>query len=497
MPLRLSPAEIARQLFVISPDRDERASQLCTETLLTLAANDYNSPQEGGLRSPKKRQFAFRSLVMGKNFFERHGEIRIGSGEHTLESYGRALAKGDDFSGSEHLAFAKAALEGLIDPQTRRGQRGTWLLYPFAESLLWYDARQTQGRPWDVRKVYMRGSGITLARLLLDPMSTKARDNARRAVSALKTALQLPSHVSTIARHLQVPISEPQPIPEPDEKKAWQAGESTQLISLCEALCIHASSIMEQPGTGPTAKLSRFRNMLGLDLAVHAIKSAWDLLDTPCEDRYLLLSIGGPERNRNFVRQRSEECYQGAHVRIREAIILALARRMEELSKKERRTIDWESEFEPRSNLEKIAAAIPSSRNATEYERLARLAFEQAGYGRPIHGFRVLLESIGMVQGHSGWRFLTATPDLMASFVGALSERMPMTSTDFLEELFLHWRIVVSPDIASRTNLLRRIDGSELARNARRVDRLLVEAGLALSLSDSTTIVGERIGGQA
>src|SRR5271165_462786 len=170
MPLRLSPAELARHLLVISPDRDERASQLCAETLLTLTSNDYTLPKAGKFRSPKKRQFALRSLVTGTNFFEKYQEIRIGSGEHTPASYGEALAAAGDFSGSENIGLAKAALEGLIDPQTRRGQAGTWLLYPFSEGLLWYDARQTQGRPWDVRKVYMRGSGITLARLLLDPI---------------------------------------------------------------------------------------------------------------------------------------------------------------------------------------------------------------------------------------------------------------------------------------------------------------------------------------
>ena len=499
MPLRLSPAEIARRLFVISPDRDERASQLCTETLLTLNANGYRPPKEGKVKSPKKRQFALRSLVTGTNFFERYPEKRIGSGDYTPGNYGQALAAARDFAGSENVSLAKAALEGLIDPQTRRGQPGTWLLYPFSEGLLWYDARQTQGRPWDVRKVYMRGSGITLARVLLDPSSTLARADGKRAVAALKEALQQRSQMSIIAEHLEQPISElDQPIqPEPDELKAWDAGKSDQLRSLSEALCVHARSIMEQAATGSTAKLSRFRNMLGLDFAFHALQSAWELTNTPTEERYLLLSIGGPERHVNYVRQRSEESYQAARMRIREAIILTLAQRMEQILKRERLTVDWESEFESRSNLQEVAKAIPGAKRAAEYEQLARRAYEQAGYSRPIDGFRVLLESIGMVQGHSGWRFLTATPDLMGSFVGALSKEMPMSSKEFMQRLFKEWRIVVSPEIASQTNLLKRLDGSELARNARRTERLLVDAGLAVSLSDSTTIVGEKVGAQA
>jgi hypothetical protein len=494
MTLRLSPAEISRRLLVIAPDRDERASQLCAETLLTLIANDYSPPKDGKLRSPKRRQFAIRSLVVGKNFFERYEEKRIGTGKYNPVEYGAALAGAQDFAGSENIGLAKAAIEGLLDPQTRAGQPGTWLLYPFSEGLLWYDARQTQGRPWDVRKVYMRGSGITLARLLLAPISGRSRAHARRAVAALKTALRERSQMSTIAEHLQLPVSElDQSLPtEPDEDKAWEAGGTEQLIPLTDALCLHSSSIVQQAGIGSTAKLWRFRNMLSLDLAIHVAKSAWDLTTTPPEEQYLLLTIGGPERYANFVRQRSEECYQSTRTRIREAIVLTLARRMEELAKTERKTVNWQSEFEPRSNLESIAAAIPKAKKPLDYETLARRAFEQAGYTRPIDGFRVLLESIGMVAGHSGWRFFTATPDLMGAFVGALSEQMPMSSREFFEQLFKHWRIVLSPELASRTNLLKRLDGSELARNARRAERLLVESGLAVSLSDSTTIVGER-----
>jgi hypothetical protein len=500
MPLRLSPAEIAQHLLVISPDRDERASQLCAETLLTLIANDYAPPQDGKVRSPKKRQFALRSIAMGTNFFEKYEEKRIGTGEHTPISYGQALAAARDFSGSENIALAKATLQGLIDPQTRRGQKGTWLLYPFSEDLLWYDARQTQGRPWDVRKVYMRGSGITLARLLLEPVSAQARTYGSEAVAALKMALREKSQMSVMAKRLQDPISiselDPAVQPEKDEQKAWEVGESQRLTSLSEALSVHACSIMRQNGTGSTAKLWHFRNLLGLDFAIHTIRSAWELTGMPSEDQYLLLSIGGPERQANFVRQRSEESYQAARTCIREAIILTLAHRMEQLAKKERRTISWESEFESRSNLEKVAADIPTAKTVREYEQLARRAYEQAAYDRPIDGFRVLLESIGMIQGHSGWRFFAATPDLMGSFVGALAEQMPMSSKDFLEELFKNWRIVLSPEIASRTSLLERLDGSELARNARRAERLLVEAGLAVSLSDSTTMVGENVGGK-
>jgi hypothetical protein len=44
MARRLTPGAVAKELFGIDPDRDERASQLCAETLLTLAQNRYRSP---------------------------------------------------------------------------------------------------------------------------------------------------------------------------------------------------------------------------------------------------------------------------------------------------------------------------------------------------------------------------------------------------------------------------------------------------------------------
>src|SRR5688572_11028156 len=103
MPLRLSPAEIAKELLVISPDRDERASQLCSETLLTLVANRYSPPKGGQLKSPKKRRFGLRSLVTGTNFLDKRDEVRIGGGEFSVPMYGQALARGADFAGSENL----------------------------------------------------------------------------------------------------------------------------------------------------------------------------------------------------------------------------------------------------------------------------------------------------------------------------------------------------------------------------------------------------------
>ena len=396
------------------------------------------------------------------------------------------------------MALARKALEGLIDPQTRRGQEGTWLLYPFHEDLLWYDARKSAGpggKRWGVRKVYMRGSGIKLARLLLDP---PADDRTRRlgtaAVLALRAALREGSQMANIARHLERPIdlSGDGLAPQDDERDAWVDGGAAQLGPLGEDLCAHVEGVMNQPRTGSTARLWAFRNILAIDLAVHALRTAWETTATPSRNRYLLLSVGGPERAANFVRQRSEASYQRARMRIQEGIIAALAAKMRALGADGAPKVDWNAEFELRSKLDERARELGAVTVEAQYTDIARAIFGEANYGRPVDGFRVLLESVGMLQGTGSYRYLTVSPDILAAFVGALSAGMPMTSREFFLKLYQGWGIVLSAEAAAQTDLLGQLDGSELARNARRAERLLVDAGLAVSLSDSTTVVGER-----
>src|SRR6266545_284460 len=65
----LAPARVSRRLFVVSPDRDERASHLTMETLLTLWANDYSPPRAAyALVTPKRRNGPLRSLAVRENF---------------------------------------------------------------------------------------------------------------------------------------------------------------------------------------------------------------------------------------------------------------------------------------------------------------------------------------------------------------------------------------------------------------------------------------------
>ena len=165
----LDPGEIAAKLMLVRPDRDQRASQVCVEFLLTLVANSYTAPShESELKSPKMRRFALRSLVFGRNFLEGYDELIPGTAM-SAEEYGRRLACGEEVLGSSHLDRAQVALRGLVDPSTETGaEPGQYLLMPFHESLLWYDARSAHRR-FTVRKVRMRGTGVTLARALLDP----------------------------------------------------------------------------------------------------------------------------------------------------------------------------------------------------------------------------------------------------------------------------------------------------------------------------------------
>jgi hypothetical protein len=158
---------------------------------------------------------------------------------------------------------------------------------------------------------------------------------------------------------------------------------------------------------------------------------------------------------------------------------------------------DWRPQFEQRSasrlsdvisELGRLSPDAPFD----EYVRLARTASEQAVYGRAGEGFRVLLESIGMLAGTGSYRYLTGPPDILSAFVSALSDRMPMSSDEFFRAVFKEWRLVIAQEAAAATALADELDGASMERNGRRAEQLMNEAGLALSLSDRTTVVGER-----
>lgn len=511
-PPALTPGAIAEELFCLDPDRDERAPQLCAETLLTLVQNGYQPPADAAdLVTPKRQRFALRSLALGENFLGGRDVGRAGEDNTTPAQYGAKLAAGTEIRGSANLVKAQLALQGLVDPDTQRGQQpGAWLLRPFHESLLWYDARRegSAGNAYTVRKVYMRGGGITLARLLADPACEDARPDGEAAVAAIREALTNSTPLATISRTLEqaLPTGEDYPYTraprlEDDEQAAWERGKDSRLAELTRHLCRHAAGLMQQKGASAPAKLWQLRTMLALDLACHLVRTAWSTTGTPVGEQFLLLSFGGIPRAVDPVRQRSEHSYRRARIQMGKATVSTLARRMRELDQVDH-TVDWPGQFQtgsplgntqdPNSVSNQLARLTSAARNE-DYERVARAAVEAANYSRGADdGFRVLLESVGAVGGTGAYRYFTAGPDLLAALVGALSAQMPMSSREFFATVRREWGFVINQESATDTTLATQLDGAGLERNARRAEKLMSDAGLAIGLSDRTTMVGER-----
>jgi hypothetical protein len=508
-PQRLTPGAIAKELFCLDPDRDERAPQLCAETLLTLVQNDYRAPDGGRPTSPKRQLFALRSLALSENFLGGREDGRAGDDEMTPSEYGSKLASGSEVRSSTYLSLAHQTLQGLVDPDTQRGsQPGAWLLRPFHESLLWYDARKagTKSSEYTVRKVYMRGSGITLARLLTDPADPATAELGLEAVKAIRGALTADSPFAAISTRLESALPNDAsytrpPDLEDDEQAAWDRGANPKLRQLTAQLCRHAEGVMLQGGASAPARLWQLRSILALDLAAHVARTAWDATETPEAERYLLLSFGKGPRAQDPVRQRSEESYRRARIRLSDATVKTLARRMQELARSDTR-VDWSSEFLFRRRYQSddtersISRQLERlSRYATteDYLRIARATIETAEYNRGAEdGFRVLLESVGILVGTGSYRYLTAGPDLLAALVGALSAQMPMPSREFFAAVRQEWGLVINQEAAVNTSLAEQLDGTGLERNARKAEKLMSDAGLALGLSDRTTMVGER-----
>lgn len=490
---RLTPVEVSRSLFGLAPDRDERASQLAMETFLTLWANGYEDPQ-GSPMSPKRRNGALRSLVLGDNFLEGFRE-ESDSGKRA-EAACEKLAGGSDFSGSDGMELAQKAVRALIDDRTLQGSSGATLLAPFHESLLWYDARRSGAkRPWSVRKVNMRGTGVTLGAMLL---RGSGNGSSTTATEGIKSALQAPSPLHDLVVRLgeAVPENLERFTLEPDELAAWEAAGSDALKPLAERVNRHCGNITSQQHVASSAKLLQVRLILALDLAHHALTYSWDAIATPEDSRYLLLSFSSDERKENDVRIASESSYQNARLQITQAIITQLGRRAEEIAGAEKEP-DWDDQFEKRANLDDVAARFHGASEPAEFQELAGLAFEESrgsGYGRPVDAFRVLLESVGLLHGTGQYRYLRAGPDLLAALIGAVGgEQMP--TAEFLEKIWREWSFVVGDREMTRTTLVDSLDGSLLARNTRILERVLSSSGLAVALSDQTCMVGRHLGG--
>ena len=344
----------------------------------------------------------------------------------------------------------------------------------------------------------MRGSGITFARMLLDPPADApdASNHSVRLIAALQASLSMASPLSEIATLLEAELPDEvlqRPRTEDDEQRSWDLGADSRLAPLAAALCRHCEGLLCQGGASPAAKLWQLRTMLALDLAVHSLRRAWDVTDTPEGNRRLLAAMAGPDRQQDRVRLRSERSWEEARVAVQWATVATLARIMSELSTED--GIAWASEVDGRTARLLAESVIePLESGLTDFVGLAQNAFENANYDRSGIGFRVLLESIGMSAGGTRFRYLSASPDLLAALVGALSAEMPMPSAEFFERVSTEWGIVMSTDGAAGTIFANELDGAELALNARRFEKLLIEAGLASGLSDRTVLVGEQAG---
>ena len=497
--LQLSPNGVATALFGVAPDRDEKSPQLAMETYLTLWANDYARPSDGVPRTPKRRNTALRSLALGTNFAE--GMEEPAPNGQTYASLGDALSRGRDFANSANLALAQQALRALVDPQTEQGSAGASLMLPFHESLLWFDARRsgTKGARWSVRKVNMRGTGITLARMLLDPppaLGDEVRADADVAVAAIREALQAGSPFAALAGRLVLAMPEAEPAsPEPAEADAWSAGTRPELAELTRRIVRHARNVASDTDASSSTRLLHLRAILALDVAHHILSRSWEAIAAPTDHRFMLLTYAPEARRENRVRIASEGSFQAGRQSIIQALIATLARRSAEIAGDAQQT--FEEQFEPRSKLDEIAAQMamtPSADQAT-FAALAGRVYEDArggGYARAVDAFRVLLGSVELVRGTGSYRWLQAGPDLLAAMIAAVG-RTPMEAPQFLERVRDEWDIVIGEAEAVGTALESTLDGGLLNRNARHLERTLVASGLAQSLSDQTCMVGQRM----
>jgi hypothetical protein len=231
---------------------------------------------------------------------------------------------------------------------------------------------------------------------------------------------------------------------------------------------------------------------MALDFAIHVLRCAWERLELDDLGRYLLVSFGGAPRRDNRLRQLSERSYADARQQLRRATVAMLAEEMARLHAAG--PVEWDREVLNRgdklNHVLSELAQLPHDAPPEEYERLARLTADNADYGRAAEGFRVLIDSVGLLAGAGAYRYILPTPELLSALVGALSRHMPMTSAEFFEHVQAEWGLVIGA--GSKARVADELDGVEMERNARRAEAVLSNAGLALGLSDRTVVVGER-----
>lgn len=461
------------------------------EMLLTLWANDYLTPGEGAkLFSPKRRNGLLRTLALRENF--------VAGLE--AEDLGRKLVLATDFDGSENLNLAQGALETLIDRSTLRGtNRGTILLLPISEAVLWYDARASgKGGKWSVRQVHMRGTGITLARLLLDPPTSDAplREQARHAVAEIKTALQAASPFQDLARAFDGQQPDDRDEMSSDEREGWNTGATAQIRDLASRVIRHSHAVMSDPNAGPQTKLMNLKAVLALDVAWHIAQQSWEAARVAHDQRYLVFSFLPEPRAANRVRWCSEKSYNDTFQSVSRGVTSTILDVLEEHSASDDR---WSAVLPQRGTNEADAGV----RHFSEVEQMlvapdrdltavAAKIYEAPGdgYDRPVNAFRVLLESAGYLVGTGKYRYLKPSPATLAGLIASRPDHAPQPAEDFMAFLRDEWNIVIGEGEAVGTRLTSLVDGAELRRNAEQMEQLLAAAGLATALSDQTCMVG-------
>src|SRR6185503_12186703 len=77
---------------------------------------------------------------------------------------------------------------------------------------------------------------------------------------------------------------------EKNEKRDWEVGRGVQVQPISIALVRHCAAICAQQRLSPAARLWQLRAMFALDIAIGALRIAWERSATPQAQRYLLLS---------------------------------------------------------------------------------------------------------------------------------------------------------------------------------------------------------------
>lgn len=485
----VAPREVAEKLFGFRLDRDTRSPQLAMEAFLTLSANGYADRDQASLRTPKRGNLSLRSLAIGANFHS-GSQLTTPSGQR-LADVGESLSRRLDLPGFANLDLAAESLAAVVDRETtRQADKGRWLLYPFHEALLWYDARpQRAAGTWSVRQVVMRGAGITVASMLSDPLLPKSAV----VLEGIKQALTAPSRFALLQDALP-DVEEEHAEAETNERRDWTAGRREQVRPISEALVRHCAAICSQQRLSPAARLWQLRAMFALDIAVGALRIAWERSETPERQRYLLLSCQPlAERRRDFVRQYSEESWNAARRRLAEATVRTLS----DLFAAQPENVEWEAAIGIRGEaqadrMKPVLEILKNNPSGAAYTRAAELAFEAMDYFRAADGVRVLLESLELVAGPPAYRYLRPRPPLLAALVGALWDEMPMPLPDFTRRVYEEWSLLVSEYEASGTDASEFLEGADLVVNERGLEALLTDAGLALALSDQTCLVGHQ-----